>query len=77
MNACIVRLFALALALLFQAAPAVAQSVMSAPACQCSAPTLVITGGASVVHCMCGAMSCVISVPPASSKDSSQLQCVK
>jgi hypothetical protein len=67
----------LALALSFSTAPAWAQGVMSAPACQCSAPTLVVTGGASVVHCMCGSMSCVISVPPASSKDFNQLQCVK
>lgn len=77
MNACISRLSLLALALSFQTAPVVAQSVMTAPACQCSAPTLVVTGGASVVHCLCGAVSCVITVPTASSKDASQLQCVK
>jgi hypothetical protein len=74
---CMSRLCVWALALPFLAAPAVAQNIMSAPACQCSAPTLVVTGGASVVHCVCGAMSCVISLPPASSKDTSQLQCVK
>lgn len=77
MDSCLSRLSVWALALPFLAAPAVAQNVMSAPACQCSAPTLVVTGGASVVHCVCGAMSCVISLPPASSKDTSQLQCVK
>ncbi|PZO19593.1 MAG: hypothetical protein DCF26_05710 [Burkholderiales bacterium] len=71
------RLSVLALALSFQTVPVLAQGVMSAPACQCSAPTLVVTGGASVVHCVCGAMSCVISLPSASSKDTSQLQCVK
>lgn len=77
MNPFAPRLALLAIALSFQTVPALAQSVMSAPACQCSAPTLVITGGASVVHCMCGAMSCVITLPTAASKDTSQLQCVK
>ncbi len=77
MASCISRLSVLVLALSLQTAPALAQSVMTAPACQCSAPTLVVSGGASVVHCMCGAMSCVITLPPASSKDTSQLQCVK
>ncbi|MDP2015733.1 hypothetical protein [Hydrogenophaga sp.] len=77
MNPFTSRLALLAVAISFQAAPALAQSVMTAPACQCSAPTLVVTGGASVVHCMCGAMSCVITLPTASSKDTSQLQCVK
>jgi hypothetical protein len=77
MTSCMSRLSVLLLALSFQTAPALAQNIMSAPACQCSAPTLVITGGASVVHCVCGAMSCVISVPSQTSKDTSQLQCVK
>ena len=77
MASCMSRLSVWALALPLLAAPALAQNIMSAPACQCSAPTLVVTGGASVVHCVCGAMSCVITVPPASSKDTSQLQCVK
>ncbi len=77
MKPCLSRLSIWALALPFLTTPALAQSVMTAPACQCSAPTLVVTGGASVVHCMCGAVSCVITVPSAASKDTSQLQCVK
>lgn len=77
MTSCMSRLSVLLLALSFQTVPALAQNIMSAPACQCSAPTLVVTGGASVVHCVCGAMSCVISVPSQTSKDTSQLQCVK
>lgn len=59
--------------------PASAQSknIMEAPACQCSAPTAVVTGGTRLVHCVCGGMSCVMSVPPSGSKDTGQLQCVK
>lgn len=75
-----VLLFLLMVALLAGLAlrPASAQSskIMAAPACQCSAPTAV-DGGARLVHCVCGGMSCVISVPPSGGKDASQLQCVK
>ena len=44
MTSCMSRLSVLALALSVLTAPALAQNVMSAPACQCSAPTLVVTG---------------------------------
>ncbi|RJP68871.1 MAG: hypothetical protein C4535_08570 [Comamonadaceae bacterium] len=60
--------------------PASAQSrnIMAAPACQCSAPTAVVEGGTRLVHCVCGGMSCVISLPPGMGKDGGQqLQCVK
>lgn len=77
MNPTISRLALLAAALSFQAAPVAAQNIMSAPACQCSAPTALVSGGISVVHCVCGPMSCVITLPPSTSKDTSQLQCVK
>ncbi|MDP3798749.1 MAG: hypothetical protein Q8R06_16665 [Polaromonas sp.] len=75
-----VLLFLLMVALLagLPLRPASAQSsnIMAAPACQCSAPTQV-DGGTRLVHCVCGGMSCVISVPPTTSKHSSQLQCVR
>jgi hypothetical protein len=75
-----VLLFLLMVALLagLPLRPASAQSsnIMAAPACQCSAPTQV-DGGTRLVHCVCGGMSCVISVPPSGGKDSSQLQCVR
>ncbi len=38
-----------------------AQNLLAAPACQCSAPTLIPLISSSVVHCLCGNMSCVIS----------------
>lgn len=53
-----------------------AQGIMSAPACQCSAPTSIAGFASRVAHCVCGGMACVISEqggpnPP------SQMQCVK
>lgn len=76
-----ILLFLLVVALLaalpLQPASAQTRNIMAAPACQCSAPTAVVEGGARLVHCVCGGMSCVISLPPGGGKDASQLQCVK
>lgn len=76
-----ILLFLLVVALLaalpLRPASAQARNIMAAPACQCSAPTPVLEGGTRLVHCVCGGMSCVISVPPSGGKDASQLQCVK
>lgn len=38
-----------------------AAGIMSAPDCQCSAPTLIASLSVNAVHCICGAMSCVLS----------------
>lgn len=55
-----------------------AQGVMSAPACQCSAPTKVPGIHSEVVHCMCGAMSCAITeYQPTAGGGSQQMQCVR
>ncbi len=54
-----------------------AQSVMSAPACQCSAPTSIASLSTNVVHCLCGGMSCVISEHAGQGKGSNLMQCVK
>ncbi len=65
--------------LLLKAAPAQAQNIMAVPACQCSPPTSVLgTGsGPRVVHCVCGALSCAISLPAGTAPDSHQLQCMR
>lgn len=54
-----------------------AQGTMSAPACQCSAPTAIASMSTNVVHCLCGGMSCVISENTGQDKSSNLLQCVK
>jgi hypothetical protein len=76
-----ILLFLLVVALLaalpLRPASAQPKDIMTAPACQCSTPTRVVAGGASLVHCVCGGMSCVVSLPPGGGKDTSQLQCVK
>lgn len=54
-----------------------AQNVMSAPACQCSAPTSIASMSTNVVHCLCGGVSCVISEHTGQGKSSNLLQCVK
>ena len=41
--------------------PAEAQGVMTAPACQCSAPTPLPGVSSTIVHCLCGAMSCAVT----------------
>ncbi len=54
-----------------------AQGVMSAPACQCSAPTAIPSMSTSVVHCLCGGMSCVVSENTGQGRNSNLMQCVK
>ncbi|WP_210545922.1 hypothetical protein [Rhodoferax sp. PAMC 29310] len=57
--------------------PADAQGVMSAPACQCSAPTTIPGMSTAIVHCLCGGMACVITEQTGSGKNGNLLQCVK
>lgn len=54
-----------------------AQGVMSVPACQCSAPTVIPGMSSSVVHCICGGMSCVVSEHTGPGKNTNLMQCVK
>lgn len=54
-----------------------AQGIMSAPACQCSAPTTIANMSINVVHCVCGGMSCVIGENTGQGKSSNLMQCVK
>ncbi len=54
-----------------------AQGVMSAPACQCSAPTAIPGISTTIVHCLCGGMSCVITEHTGLGKNGNLLQCVK
>jgi hypothetical protein len=54
-----------------------AQGVMSTPACQCSAATAIPSLSTNVVHCLCGAMSCVISEHGGQAKATNLMQCVK
>jgi hypothetical protein len=54
-----------------------AQGVMSAPACQCSAPTAIPSMSTNVVHCLCGGMSCVLSENTAQGKSANLMQCVR
>lgn len=54
-----------------------AQGVMSAPACQCSAPTAIASISTNVVHCLCGGISCVISEHTGPGKNANLMQCVK
>lgn len=54
-----------------------AQSVMAAPACQCSAPTAIAGISTNVVHCLCGSMSCVISEHTGPGKNTNLMQCVR
>lgn len=68
---------AAALTLLLRSSPVQAQGPMSAPACQCSAPTAISGMSSRVAHCMCGAMSCVIAEPSDSARGTSQMQCVR
>ena len=56
--------------------PAQAQGPMSAPACQCSAPTPIPGMTSRIAHCMCGVLSCAIT-EPAEGARSSQMQCVR
>ncbi len=54
-----------------------AQGVMSVPACQCSATTPIASMSSTVVHCICGGMSCVISEHKEQGKNTNLMQCVK
>lgn len=54
-----------------------AQGAMSAPACQCSAPTSITSMSTNVVHCLCGGISCVVSEHTGQGKNSNLMQCVK
>lgn len=65
-----------ALLLTLQGKPAQAQGPMSAPACQCSAPTPIPGMTSRIAHCMCGVLSCAIA-EPAEGTRSSQMQCVR
>ncbi|MCZ4314420.1 hypothetical protein O4H66_13495 [Comamonadaceae bacterium G21597-S1] len=56
--------------------PAQAQGPMSAPACQCSAPTPIPGLTSRIAHCMCGVLSCAIAEPEQGTR-SSQMQCVR
>lgn len=62
-------------ALLWPPDPADAQGVMTAPACQCSAPTAIPSLSTEVVHCLCGAMSCVLGKP--TTTGAGPMQCVR
>ncbi len=66
-----------AAALVLRGAPAQAQSVMSAPACQCSAPTPISGMSSRIAHCMCGAMSCAITETTEPPGKGSLMQCVR
>jgi hypothetical protein len=48
---------------------------MSVPACQCAAATAVPALSTSVVHCLCGSMSCVLAQAGATAVPA--LQCVR
>ena len=54
-----------------------AQGIMAAPACQCSATTPVASMSTTLVHCICGGMSCVISEYKEPTKNTHLMQCVK
>jgi hypothetical protein len=54
-----------------------AQGILAAPACQCSASTAIPGLSTTVVHCLCGGVSCVIGENSAQGKGASLMQCVK
>jgi hypothetical protein len=60
-----------------RAGPAEAQNLTSVPACQCSAPTALSGMSATVVHCLCGAMSCVVAQPTGAAAAAPVMQCVR
>lgn len=58
--------------------PSLAQPTMAPPPCQCSTPTPVPALSMTVVHCLCGGVSCVLSESTGGSKTGAPLmQCVK
>jgi hypothetical protein len=60
-----------------QKAQAQPQGLMSAPACQCSPTTPIASMSTTVVHCICGGISCVISEHKEQGKNTNLMQCVK
>ena len=64
-------------ALALRGTPAQAQSIMSAPACQCSAPTSITGMSSRIAHCMCGGMSCAVTEIGDQAARSSLMQCVR
>lgn len=68
---------ALAVLATLHGAPARAQSVMAVPACQCSAPTTAPGTTTTLVHCLCGAMTCVLAQPSGPGAGAPLLQCVR
>jgi hypothetical protein len=54
-----------------------AQSLMSVPACQCSPTTPVAGISTTLVHCICGGISCVITEHKEQGKNTNLMQCVK
>ncbi len=54
-----------------------AQGVMSVPACQCSPATALPGMSSTVVHCVCGGISCVVSEHTGPGKSTNLMQCVK
>jgi hypothetical protein len=67
---------ALAAGMLMKPGAAGAQNIMAAPACQCSSPTAVPGMSMTVVHCVCGGVSCVLSEYTGAGK-TPLMQCVK
>ena len=57
--------------------PAEAQIMQSVPACQCSAPTSILAMSTTVVQCLCGNATCVISQEGAPGKAVNLMQCVR
>ena len=68
---------ALAASLALRPGDAGAQGLMAAPACQCSAPTAIPGLSTSLVHCLCGGMSCVVAEQGPAGKGAGLLQCVR
>ena len=60
-----------------QKAQAQPQGLMSAPPCQCSPTTPIASMSTTVVHCICGGISCVISEHKEQGKNTNLMQCVK
>jgi hypothetical protein len=54
-----------------------AQGLMSVPACQCSPTTPVAGISTTLVHCICGGISCVITEHKEQGKNTNLMQCVK
>lgn len=68
---------AAAAALVLRGAPAQAQGIMSAQACQCSVPTPISGMSSRIAHCMCGALSCAVMETSDPAGKGSSMQCVR